>query len=155
MGSSMPSFLRHGQASSTDRLSLTCVPLFAPGHSLLNFQPGVDGGGAGLRAQASDDDLQVRPLIGPLEIGDVRLDFLRVQDPLLPGEVLVDGSRVDVVEGDPLQMFSGVSATATATPGTRRTTRRKASRRPLGGSAITQSGWAAAIRSSTTAQSFR
>src|SRR5271166_4847046 len=66
-------------------------------------QPGVDGGGAGLRVQASDSDLQVRPLIGPLEIGAVRLDFLQVEDPLLLGEVLLDASRVDVVEGDPLQ----------------------------------------------------
>ncbi len=52
-------------------------------------------------------------------------------------------------------MFSGVSWMATVTPGTRRTTRRKASRRPLGGSAITQSELADAIRSSTTAHSFR
>src|SRR6201986_763876 len=50
-------------------------------------QPGVDGGGAGLRVKASDGDLQVRPLIGPLEVGDVRLDFLQVEDPLLPGEL--------------------------------------------------------------------
>src|ERR1035438_7838861 len=49
-------------------------------------------------------------------------------------------------------MFSGVSWTATVTPGTCRTTRRKASHRPLGGSAITQSGLAVAIRSNTTAQ---
>jgi hypothetical protein len=39
-------------------------------------QPGVDGCGAGLRVKAGDGDLQVRPLIGPLEMGDVRLDFL-------------------------------------------------------------------------------
>src|ERR1700750_249108 len=102
--SSTAAFSAADRASSTDRLSLTGVPLFAPGYSLLNFQPGVEeGGAAGLRVKASDDDLQVRPRIGPLEIGDVRLDFLQVQDPLLPGQVLVDGSRVDVVEGDPLQ----------------------------------------------------
>src|SRR6266513_1276718 len=81
-------------------------------------QPGVDGCGAGLRVKARDGDLQVRPLIGPVEIGDVCLDFLQVEDPLLPGEVLVDASRVDVVEGDPLQDVLGVSWTATVTPGT-------------------------------------
>ena len=47
--------------------------------------------------------MQVRPLIGALEIGDVRRDVLQVEDPLLRGEVLVGASRVDVVEGDPLQ----------------------------------------------------
>src|ERR1022692_2379253 len=47
--------------------------------------------------------MQVRPLMRPLEIGDVRLDLLQLEDPLLVGEVLVDASRVDVVEGDPLQ----------------------------------------------------
>src|SRR6266516_5856221 len=47
-------------------------------------QPGVDGCGAGFRVQASDGDLQVRPLIGPLEIGDVRLDLLQAEDPLPP-----------------------------------------------------------------------
>ena len=41
--------------------------------------------------------------MGPLEIGDVRLDLLQVADTLLPGEVFLDPSRVDVVEGDPLQ----------------------------------------------------
>src|SRR5450759_4664424 len=47
--------------------------------------------------------MQVRPLMRPLEVGDVRLDLLQLEDPLLVGEVLVDASRVDVVEGDPLQ----------------------------------------------------
>src|SRR6516225_8786672 len=78
--SSTAAFSAADRASSTDRLSLTCVPQFAPGHSLLNFQRGVDGGGAGLRVMVSDDDLQVRPRIGPLEIGDDRLDFLQVQN---------------------------------------------------------------------------
>lgn len=40
------------------------------------------------------------------------------------------------------RMFSGASWTATVTQGTRRITRRKMSRRPLGGSAVTQSGLA-------------
>src|SRR5260370_2364865 len=53
-------------------------------------QPGGHGCGAGLGVQASDGDLQVRPLIGPLEIGDVRLDLLQVEDALLPGGVLLD-----------------------------------------------------------------
>ena len=43
-------------------------------------QPGVDGCGAGLGVQASDGDLQVRALIGPLEVGDVRLDLLQVEN---------------------------------------------------------------------------
>src|SRR5260370_27576448 len=66
-------------------------------------QPGVDGRSASLRVKASDGDLQVRPLIGPLEIGDVRLNLLQIKDPLLLGEVLLDASRVDVVEGDSFQ----------------------------------------------------
>ena len=115
----------------------------------------VDGCRAGLGAKASDRDMQVGPLIRPLEIGDVRLNLLQIQPSLLVGEVLLDPSRVDVVEGDPLQDVLGVSWTATVTQGTRRMTRRKASRRPLGGSAITQSELAVAIRSSTTAHSFR
>jgi len=49
--SSTAAFSATDRASSADRLSLTCVPLFAPGHSLLNFQPGVDGGGAPGRRQ--------------------------------------------------------------------------------------------------------
>ena len=52
-------------------------------------------------------------------------------------------------------MFPGAPWTATVTPGPRRTTRRKASRRPLGGSAITQPGLAATMRSSTMAQSSK
>jgi hypothetical protein len=57
-------------------------------------QPGVDGCGAGLGVQASDGDLQVRPLIGPLEVGDVRLDLSQVEDALLPGEVR-EGTKRD------------------------------------------------------------
>ncbi len=53
--------------------------------------------------KAGDGDLQVRPLVGILEVGDVRLDFLQVEAPLLLGEMLVDEPRVGVVESDPLQ----------------------------------------------------
>src|SRR5260370_15723122 len=66
-------------------------------------QPGVDGCRAGLGVKVGDGDLQVCSLIRPLEIGDVRLNLLQPEDPLLVGEVLLDPSRVDVVEGDPLQ----------------------------------------------------
>src|SRR5260221_8528369 len=62
-------------------------------------QPGVDGCRAGLGVKAGDGDLQVRPLIRPLEIGDVRLNLLQIEPSLLVGEMLLDGSAVDVVEG--------------------------------------------------------
>src|SRR5947208_6821451 len=42
-------------------------------------QPGVDGCRAGLGAKASDGDMQVGPLIRPLEIGDVGLDLLKLK----------------------------------------------------------------------------
>ena len=56
-----------------------------------------------LGAKASDGDMQVGPLIRPLEIGDVGLDLLKLKGSLLVGEVLVDGPRVGVIEGDALQ----------------------------------------------------
>src|SRR5260370_28482089 len=65
-------------------------------------QPGVDRCRAGLGVKASDGDLQVGSLMRPLEVGDVCLDLLQVEPSLLVGEVLVDGPRVDVVEGEPL-----------------------------------------------------
>src|SRR5258708_34208404 len=63
-------------------------------------QPGVDRCRAGLGVKASDGDLQVGSLMRPLEVGDVCLDLLQAEPSLLVGEVLVDGPRVDVVDGD-------------------------------------------------------
>src|SRR6266699_6078875 len=71
--------------------------------ALETAQPGVDGCRAGLGTKASDGDMQVGPLIRPLEIGDVGLDLLKLKGSLLVGEVLIYGPRVDVIEGDPLQ----------------------------------------------------
>jgi len=88
-------------------------------------------------------------------MGDVRLDFLQVQDPLLPGGVLVDGSRVDVVEGDPVQDVLRRVVDGHDHDGHAPDDPEEGVSQAAGRQAITQSGLAAAIRSSTTAQSFR